>query len=223
MSRSGHSISPEINPVAAQPLPDRTLREFLGDILLALIWVRFAWQLLPAFFAHHHPQDAVLLMLECVTVALFLTRRRAMTSSSDPGDWAMALCGTMAPMFLRPETSNPIGLVGLTLDIVQALGACVAIFGLLGLGRSFGIVPANRGVQASGLYRYVRHPIYAGYIITNLAYTAGNLNGRNIIALSAIIALQVIRIGNEERHLKGDAEYRAYLTRTRWRLIPFIY
>jgi protein-S-isoprenylcysteine O-methyltransferase Ste14 len=223
MSRSGHTVSPEITPVGPKLLLGRTLYELLGDIFLALIWVRFACQFLTAFLAHYHPQDALLLTLECVTVTMFLTRRRATTSSSDSGDWAMALCGTMAPMFFRPEAANPTGALGLTLDIAQGFGTCVAIFGLLGLRRSFGIVPANRGVQAGGLYQYVRHPVYAGYIITNLAYTVANLNPRNIVVFIAIIVFQIIRIGNEEAHLKRDAEYREYLTRTRWRLFPFFY
>ena len=38
--------------------------------------------------------------------------------------------------------------------------------GKLSLGRSFGLMPANRGVVSTGMYRLVRHPIYLGYLVT---------------------------------------------------------
>ena len=38
------------------------------------------------------------------------------------------------------------------------------IAGKVVLGRSFGLVPANRGIVARGPYLLVRHPIYAGYL-----------------------------------------------------------
>ena len=53
--------------------------------------------------------------------------------------------------------------------------ACsIIIAGKLTLGRSFGLMPANRGVVSSGIYRFVRHPIYAGYLITHVAFLAAH-------------------------------------------------
>ena len=56
---------------------------------------------------------------------------------------------------------------------LSAVGLCLVIAGKLALGRSFGLVPANRGVVASGPYLLVRHPIYSGYLITHVALPAG--------------------------------------------------
>jgi protein-S-isoprenylcysteine O-methyltransferase Ste14 len=201
----------------------RDSRELAGDIILALIWMGFAWRFLTAFLAHHRTQDGLLLALECVTVGIFLTRRRARTSSSDFGDWLFALCGTATPLFLNPHPAVLIPAIGMALQLAQVLGVCFSILGLVALNRSFGIVPANRGVRADGLYAHVRHPIYAGYILTQLAYTAANPSARNFAIVFAAIAFQIIRIGNEEQHLKCDPEYREYLSRTRWRLFPFLY
>ena len=50
--------------------------------------------------------------------------------------------------------------------MVSAIGLAVVIVGKMTLGRSFGVVPANRGVVVGGPYRLVRHPIYTGYLIT---------------------------------------------------------
>ena len=53
-------------------------------------------------------------------------------------------------------------------------GLLVVIAGKLSLGRSFGLMPANRGIVSTGLYRLVRHPIYLGYLITHDAFVAAN-------------------------------------------------
>lgn len=38
------------------------------------------------------------------------------------------------------------------------------------LWRSFGLVAAHRGLKAGGLYAVVRHPMYAGYVISHVGY-----------------------------------------------------
>jgi protein-S-isoprenylcysteine O-methyltransferase Ste14 len=183
----------------------------------------FAWRFLTAFLTYYRPQDGLLLLLESFTAVAFLLRRRAKTSSADPGDWVIALAGTMAPLFLFPAPSVLPLTVRVVLETVQAFGTCVSIFGVLWLRRSFGIVPANRGIRVSGLYGFVRHPIYAGYILSHVAFTLANPSARNVAITIANIVLQVIRITNEEHHLKSDTEYRKYIIRTRWRLFPFLY
>ena len=49
-----------------------------------------------------------------------------------------------------------------------AIGLVLVVVGKMALGRSFGIVPANRGVVVRGPYTLVRHPIYTGYLITHV-------------------------------------------------------
>jgi protein-S-isoprenylcysteine O-methyltransferase Ste14 len=191
--------------------------------MLAMLWLWFAWRFLSAFLTDYRPQDGLLLLLESFTAATFLTRRRAKTSSADPGDWVIALAGTMAPLLYYPDPLPLPFTAHVVLETGQALGTCISVFGLLVLRGSFGIVPANRGVQAAGVYRWVRHPIYAGYIVTEIAYTIANPTVRNTVIATAAIALQLIRISNEEHHLSSDPEYRKYTTRTPWRLLPFVY
>jgi protein-S-isoprenylcysteine O-methyltransferase Ste14 len=201
----------------------REWRQVIGDVLLTLLWAFFAQQFLTAFLAYYRPQDGLLLILESFTAAAFLTRRRAKTSSADLGDWVIALAATMAPLLLSPAPLVLPLTVRLMLETVQAFGTCVSIFGLLWLRRSFGIVPANRGVRVTGVYRFVRHPIYAGYILIYVTFTVANPSARNLAITAAEVVLQIIRIGDEERHLNSDPEYRNYTATTRWRLFPFIY
>ena len=58
--------------------------------------------------------------------------------------------------------------------LISAVGLIVVIVGKMSLGRSFGLMPANRGIVSTGLYRVVRHPIYLGYLITHVGFVAAN-------------------------------------------------
>ena len=93
----------------------------------------------------------------------------------------------------------------------------------MSLGRSFGLIPANRGIVSTGLYRLVRHPIYLGYLITHVAFVAANPTLWNLaLLLTADIAL-LARAVCEERTLARDDAYRQYQTRVRWRVVPGLF
>jgi protein-S-isoprenylcysteine O-methyltransferase Ste14 len=91
------------------------------------------------------------------------------------------------------------------------------------LGRSFGIVAANRGVKTRGPYRFVRHPAYVGYFISYLGYVAENPSAVNVGLLCLSTAFQLVRIREEEQLLSGDASYQSYRATVRYRLIPRVY
>ena len=44
----------------------------------------------------------------------------------------------------------------------------MVVVGKISLGRSFGLIPANRGIVSTGLYRLARDSIYLGYLITHV-------------------------------------------------------
>ena len=99
----------------------------------------------------------------------------------------------------------------------------IVIAGKVSLGRSFGLMPANRGVVSSGLYRLVRHPIYMGYLITHVGFVLANGTFGNIaIFLGADITL-MIRAVYEERVLARDSAYREYQSKVRWRVLPGLF
>ena len=84
----------------------------------------------------------------------------------------------------------------------------------------------ERGHQVAegGLYRYVRHPMYAGLVLITsglciwLGYAAA------LIASLVPVALLVVRIVFEERMLRAKlAGYGEYARRVRWRLVPGVW
>lgn len=98
----------------------------------------------------------------------------------------------------------------------------LGILTIFNLGRSFGILIARREIKTYGLYRAVRHPMYA----TDLLLRAGYLIGHPGVATTLVTIFSVLfyyrRAVLEERFLSEDEEYRKYLLQVRWRFIPFI-
>ena len=90
------------------------------------------------------------------------------------------------------------------------MGMVVQLHAKITLGRSFGCVPAHRGLKLSGPYRFVRHPMYAGYLLSHLAFLAMNLTPWNIAVYALCYSLQLPRLLAEERLLSRDRCYRDY-------------
>jgi protein-S-isoprenylcysteine O-methyltransferase Ste14 len=106
---------------------------------------------------------------------------------------------------------------------VQFVGLAGAVWSLLALGRSFGIVPANRGLRTGGPYGLVRHPLYGFYFVSWAGYVLENPALRNILVFSAAFVFQLLRMQREELFLRQDTAYQAYCNAVRYRVLPRIY
>jgi protein-S-isoprenylcysteine O-methyltransferase Ste14 len=84
-------------------------------------------------------------------------------------------------------------------------------------------VPAHRGLKVAGPYRFVRHPMYAGYLLSHAAFLLMNPTVGNVAVYAVCYALQIPRIFAEERLLSRDPEYREYRRTVRYRLIPWLF
>ncbi|MBN9220390.1 MAG: isoprenylcysteine carboxylmethyltransferase family protein [Mesorhizobium sp.] len=106
---------------------------------------------------------------------------------------------------------------------LQFLALWFVIWGKISLGRSFAILPANRGVMTGGAYRLVRHPIYAGYLAGHVLYLLSAFSFHNFAVYAVITYLQLYRILREEALLAAEPEYRSYMERVRYRLLPRVF
>lgn len=158
---------------------------------------------------------------EGLVVLFVMFRRESMSVSRRPWDWLVGIAGTLFVLLVRPEKATIVPeAVGVFL---QVAGTLFEIYGKAALGRSFGIIAANRGIVVKGPYRFVRHPIYLGYLTTHIGFLLSNWSFRNIAVYLAAYVFQVARIFSEERLLSGDESYRDYCRQVRSRLIPGIF
>ena len=91
------------------------------------------------------------------------------------------------------------------------------------LWRSFGLVPANRGIKTKGPYRFVRHPMYAGYTLTHIGFLLGFPSLQNSLLYLTAFLIEVARLLREELILSQDPLYREYAARVRYRLLPGVF
>lgn len=190
-----------------------------SGVFMALLFALFAYAHMVKFADSGRVALLVFVVAECVVATLFLLRTQPKSFAHSPLDWVVAALGTFIPMLLRPASTTLFD----GADWGVAAGSVLQILGILSLNRSFAIVPALREVKTGGMYRWVRHPIYASYLITLSAYLAGNFSLRNGVVWLLSIACLVARVHLEERHLAQAPAYRAYMNRVRWRLIPRLY
>ena len=115
-----------------------------------------------------------------------------------------------------------------------ALGGLLLVLGLLllawagvRLGSSLTPFPAPRAaetVKSGGPYALVRHPMYGGGILVSLGWSVafGTVAG---LALTAVLAVFfALKAHREEAWLRERLPgYTEYCSRTRHRLLPFLY
>jgi protein-S-isoprenylcysteine O-methyltransferase Ste14 len=191
-------------------------------VALVSYCVVFAWVHFHRWLETGRPVGLGLMSLELVSATLFLVRRRPLATSHSPLAWVSTAIGAFGILAVRPGGEPVLGLGSVYL-VLQIAGALGAAYCLLWLGRSFGLVAANRGLQDRGPYGLVRHPVYACYLLTTTGYLLENPTLYNAAVYAVVWAFQVIRMGEEEKLLSQDPEYVAYKQRVRRRLVPRIY
>jgi protein-S-isoprenylcysteine O-methyltransferase Ste14 len=160
---------------------------------------------------------ALLAAFETVMVALIFVRRDSRDVDLSLPAVVAGLVGSFAALGFRPVIDGPELLAG---QLIQLVGVSLQLGASFSLGRSFGLVPANRGVKTSGLYRLVRHPFYFAYLVTQTGYLLNNPSARNLTAALVGLGFQVLRIRYEERLLSRDPDYVGYAGAVRWHLVP---
>ncbi|MEX2080095.1 MAG: methyltransferase [Dehalococcoidia bacterium] len=171
-----------------------------------------------------HFTSLVFAIEQSVLVGIYLIRRRPFAVTTRLDDWAWATLGgwlSLTYSFLEPgDVPARVEALGIGL---QLAGTVLVMAGFLSLGRSFGIVAANRGLKSQGMYRVVRHPIYFAHAVTAAGLVVAEFSPAYLALWAAILFFQVLRIRSEERVLSASSDYAAYSRRVRWRMIPGLY
>jgi protein-S-isoprenylcysteine O-methyltransferase Ste14 len=197
------------------------IRAGLENVALGVLFTIFALSAFTTWQQTGHPQMLLLAAQEVLIIGLAVTRRRTVDVSRSWWDASIALVGTAAPLLQRSGgfTTPAIEAFGL---VIQLAGAALALIATFSLGRSFGIIAANRGVKTGGLYRLVRHPLYGSYLFSYLGFFLGNLSLLNLLVIGFSFLCQYLRARSEEQVLLRDPAYQEYARRVRYRFIPFV-
>jgi protein-S-isoprenylcysteine O-methyltransferase Ste14 len=191
----------------------------LAGVLMAPLWGWFAYRHVTVFFMTNEWSYLFLCLAETLAAAFFLVRKTPQSVSAAPFDWIVAVVGTFSSFLFLPADW---GIVPAAKHAV-VVGAGLTILGMLSLNRSFAIVPAKREIKTAGMYGFVRHPLYASYLVMLTGYVLANTTLENALIYVFVIGCMFIRMFREEKHLALDAEYRRYMLLVRYRLIPFIF
>lgn len=207
---------------ASSPILARVDLDLVEKFVVAAFMALLAARLVPAAVATAALPILLLLISESVVVLFILLRRRTRDISRRPADWLVGLAGTLLPLLAIAPEGAPIAPVATCVALMLA-GFLLQLAAKLTLRRSFGVVAANRGVKASGPYRLIRHPMYAGYALTHVGFLLAGPTWWNFAIYGGTLAIQIRRILAEERVLNQDPAYRALAAKVRHRLLPFVF
>lgn len=199
----------------------------LTDILIR-IYVAGAVSIFAAAAFTHWQADTgritllMIAIIETITVILIICSRCAQRRDWRPLSVAASCIAMFYFLFLNLAPGKHV--------IPESIGICLQIAGMLfqlyaklSLGRSFGILPATRQLVTCGAYRWLRHPIYFGYLIAHLGFLLTNFSLQNFAVMLALYIAQIVRIQREEEILTNLPGYPDYCNTVRYRLIPGIY
>ncbi|WP_425987650.1 methyltransferase family protein [Ensifer sp. R-19] len=153
------------------------------------------------------------LLFLAMMCAVTITRLPPVRTTDHLEGYVTALAGTFIVGALvgylpQEDVSTTTRMIGLALTIIGLLASvCVLAF----LGRAFSIMPDARTLVTRGPYSIVRHPLYLTEEIAVIGFIMLNLSVWSVSLGIIQWLLQLRRMVNEERVLRGAfPEYDAY-------------
>lgn len=105
---------------------------------------------------------------------------------------------------------------------IALIGEIITVVGMLSLRGNFSIFTEVRELVTSGLYRYTRHPLYLGEMISVIGFMVVVPGIVSLVAGTAFLILQYLRAIREEKKLSLHfQEYEEYKQQT-GRIFPKI-
>jgi protein-S-isoprenylcysteine O-methyltransferase Ste14 len=190
------------------------------NLMLGALFFTFAYANALSFIEHPRLSVLLILITETILAVFVLIRHDPDQTRHTWRTWTTTTFGTFLPLLLRATDASTDLLIG---QIIQTIGFVMQIIAILSLNRSFGLLPAHRGVKSDGLYRIVRHPLYAAYTFAFCGFLINNPSVANFAIVISVTVFQVLRIREEEGLLLTYPDYAAFAQKVRWRLIPAIW
>jgi protein-S-isoprenylcysteine O-methyltransferase Ste14 len=204
----------------------RLSRDVVNDLVARLIvgalFALLSVNLLTDFAQTHRVTGLLLLVSESLVVVMTILRRRTGIVDRSAAAAVVTFLSLVGPTMLRVVAGAGL-LPDMLTAVVSSVGLLIVIAGKITLGRSFGIVPANRGVVSGGPYEFVRHPIYAGYLLSHAAFACAYPTAWNVSVIVLCDTALIVRALYEEKLLKADGAYQSYCERVGWHIVPGLF
>lgn len=156
---------------------------------------------------------------EVITLAFVILSRRPTFRDSNPAYAALTIFATFVVPLFTLAVQDAALVSEVVASSIAIIGVLWTIYAKLSLGRSFGLVAAHRAIKVEGAYRYVRHPLYIGYLVIDFAFLLRNFTLSNCVVIVGFCLAQVLRALREERTLMADPTYRDYCGKVKYRFI----
>jgi protein-S-isoprenylcysteine O-methyltransferase Ste14 len=210
--------------VARRGFMDLLVIPWVDKTIAILAVLPFAAELYRRWVVGHVNFPRVVLGLQIlVLIALMVLRRAPVRVTPNPWFWLLAFVTTYGTLGFSAYAGQGVTLISpIVGDGLAVASVIIHVYALLSLGRNIGFIPAQRKVVTKGAYGFVRHPIYTAAFVALAAFVLRSYSALNLTMAVALIALLMVRGVVEDRFLREDAGYAAYLQEVRWRWFPGI-
>ncbi|OQW47619.1 MAG: hypothetical protein A4S09_15005 [Proteobacteria bacterium SG_bin7] len=141
----------------------------------------------------------LLLVLRDFTAGYFFFKRNSAIARGSQFLNILAYFSSAMPLlYFGPSTIAKS--IFLFADLLSIAGFVIVVFATVELGTSIGISPANRGLVRTGIYQHIRHPMYLGYVISEMGLIL--LNSLNVVMFLVSTSLYIFRAKSEKRILE---------------------
>jgi protein-S-isoprenylcysteine O-methyltransferase Ste14 len=178
----------------------------------------------PLHFQARIVQDLVTIAFMALVVVLFIVRTPVRGRRADWKGGTVALLGTFMLNLVGylPVDNGASTEALIASTLVMVAGTAFTIWSLGFLGRSFGVLPEARALVTRGPYRWVRHPVYLGELISGFGIVIAKPHLAVLAVYMLFLLFQYWRTIFEEQALAEafPSQYPAYRLHT-GRLVPW--
>ncbi len=109
----------------------------------------------------------ILVILRDLLAAFFFCKRKEAEKKSSNWIALLSYLSAAIPLCYFGASTNNANLIFVS-NLLSILGFLLVALATLELGTSIGISPAKRVRVSTGVYRWIRHPMYTGYVVSEV-------------------------------------------------------
>ena len=207
--------------LASRLVPEKLLHKLIriGAVMI------FSLMLLKRVQEYHlfyvKPLWFVETLIYFVLMTAFLVRTDPVDRSRGIREVIIPLVGSILPFALLCSPPAPWIMENRTYLLTtfgwMTASTAFTVWGMWTLRRSFSITVEARALVTAGPYRFIRHPIYLGEILSTSAVAFWRFSSLNLTILMIFVVIQIARSRWEERKLeKNFPEYGKYASKAWW-------